>query len=154
MNEKLYPEGIDCVWLASDREGHLGAFVTGGIAPIPTYWLNSENMQIEDVEGSVCELPNASAVRMLIEIKRPDDFIEMASKGIFVYDWRDIHRTSDRCNTYELVAAPLTPITIDGLSGDLADMAKSLLFGDVAFVDGQPLDVCKYTSCRDGEGCF
>lgn len=28
-----YPFGIDCVWLASDRNGHVGAFVTADGAP-------------------------------------------------------------------------------------------------------------------------
>jgi hypothetical protein len=86
---------------------------------------------------------------MLVAIKRPDDFIELAARGVFVYDWRDVHRIrSECCNAYEPVAVPLTPITVDRLADDLAGMAKSLLFTDLVFADGQPLDVCKHIDCR------
>lgn len=152
MSDRMYPDGVDCAWLASDRDGYVGVFVTAGVGPIPIHWLNDEGMQVEDVEALIYQLPNASAARMLVEIKRPDDFIELASRGVFVYDWRDVHRTSsEESNAYEPVAIPLTPITVDKLSDSLGSMVKSLLFADVAFVDGQPLDVCKHTSCCDAE---
>lgn len=149
MSERPYPEGVDCVWVASDQNGNLGAFVTGGVGPIPMLWLTDECMPIEDVEALICELPNISNVRMLVEIKRPDDFIELASRGIFVYDWRDVNRTSNECrNVYEPVAVPLAPISVERLAGGLAGMAKSLSFSDAVFSDGQPLDICLHTICR------
>lgn len=153
MSERPYPDGVDCVWFASDHDGHLGVFVTGGVGPIPLHWLNDDGVQIEDAEALICELPIVSAARMLISIKRPDDFLELASRGFFVYDWRDVHRSSGELhNAYEAVAIPITPITIDRLSDGLAGMAKSLIFVGVAFADAQPLDVCKYAGCRDSDG--
>jgi hypothetical protein len=151
MNEKSYPEGVDCVWLASDRAGYLGAFVTGGTGPIPIYWLNHKSIQIEDVEEVICQLPKISDARMLVTIKRPDSFIELASKGIFVYDWRDVHRTTtERLNIYEPVTVPSSPMTSDMLPAGLSSMAKALCFKNVTFADNQPIDARMHANCRDG----
>ena len=148
MVESTYPDGMDCVWLAADRNGHVGAFVTAGAGPIPLQWLDGEGVQLEDVETLVCNLSHVSQARMLVTMKKPDDFIELASRGVFVYDWQDIHRTSKlSTRTYEPVAIPLTPITVEGLTGNLANKVKTLVFANVAFADGEPLTVSKHTNC-------
>ena|ERR1043166_7291195 len=93
MTACVYPNGLDCVWLASDRTGHVEAFVTAGAGPIPVAALSGASLPIGDVEQAVCELPRISNVRLLVQMRRPDDFIEMAQRGAFTYDWHDIHRT-------------------------------------------------------------
>jgi hypothetical protein len=150
VSNRSYPDGIDCVWLASDRDGHLGAFVTGGVGPIPIQALNCEDALIEDIEKFICNLRNASTARLLVSIKRPDDFIELAERGVFVYDWSDVHRTArESIHAYELVATPVSPITVNMLPVKLASVAKALKFGDVAFADKQPLDVRAHMKCGD-----
>ena len=52
MSTQPYPEGIDCVWLASDREGRVGAFITAGVGPIPAEALSSVYMPVEDIEAA------------------------------------------------------------------------------------------------------
>lgn len=152
MSDRPYPDGIDCVWLASDRAGHLGAFVTGGVGPIPIQALTCEDAPVENIEELVCDLPNASTARLLVSIKRPDDFIELAERGVFVYDWSDVHRTArESIHAYEPVAAPVNPITVDMLPVELANVAKALKFGDISFTDGQPLDVRAHMKCHEGE---
>jgi hypothetical protein len=152
MSDRPYQDGIDCVWLASDRDGHLGAFATGGIGPIPVQALDCEGPPVEDIEGLVCDLPDVSAARLLVSIKRPDDFIELAKRGLFVYDWSDVHRTTrESIHAYELIVTPVNPITVDLLPDEVANIAKALKFGDVAFADGQPLDVYMHMKCREGE---
>ena len=95
------------MWLASDRNGNFASFVTGGEGPIPIDVLNFERTPVEDIERLVCQMPIVSTVHMLVTLKRPDSFIELAERGIFVYDWTDVHRTQSKAiHVYEPVAAP------------------------------------------------
>jgi hypothetical protein len=152
LSERPYPEGIDCVWLASDREGHLGAFITAGVGPIPAEALKSDYVPVEDIEGLVCDMPHVSGARLLVSVKRPDDFVDLAERGVFVYDWTDIHRTArDAVRAYEPVAVPVKPIKVDVLPADLAAVAQALKFVDVAFADEKRLDVRVYMGCHEGE---
>ena len=138
MIEQSYPEGIDCVWLASDTEGHLGVFITAGCGPIPEQVLESTHIPIEDVESRLCELPRMSKAQLLVSIKRPDDFVDLAERGLFVYDWTDINRTAlEALHAYELVAVPSKPITMSSLPADLASLAKAAILTRVIFVTRQ-----------------
>ncbi|MGB4066209.1 MAG: hypothetical protein WBK19_20470 [Azonexus sp.] len=149
MATREYPDGLDCLWLAADRNGHLGAFVTGGAGPIPTSALSDSSFPIEDVEAAVCELPKISEARLLVPMKRPDDFIEMARRGFFVYDWRDVHRTlRESKHTYEPIAVPLTPLKMNELPEHIRKLATVSTLPDTAFVDELALDVTAVLQCR------
>jgi hypothetical protein len=151
MIDRIYPDGVDCVWVASDRNDNLGAFVTGGVGPIPLQVLNRVFVSVEDIEVRLCELPKSSELRLLVSMKRPDDFICIAERGFFVHDWRDIHRTArESTHVYELIAVPLHPISVDALSEPLRTVAASVRFGSIAFVDGDALDVRALVECREG----
>lgn len=152
MSERPYPNGIDCLWVASDRNGHLAAFVTGGEGPIPIKLLLEDGIRVESIGQRVSEVPVSSAAKMLVQVKFPDDFMDLAKRGVFVYDWTDVHRISSECRgVYEPVAVPLSPISHNILPAALMNIAKIVMFTDVAFSDSQPLDVRKHEKCRDGE---
>lgn len=152
MSLKPYPEGIDCVWLASDREGRLGAFITAGMGPIPVAALDPSHMPVEDVEGLLCQLPPVSQARLLVSVKRPDDFIDLAERGLFVYDWTDINRTArEALRVYEPVAVPSNPIIASSLPSDLAALAKALRLTDVVFAAGDAVDIRAHLSCAEVE---
>lgn len=152
MSTQPYPEGIDCVWLASDREGHVGAFITAGVGPIPAEALSSVVMPVEDIEGRLCQLPPVSQVQLLVSVKRPDDFIDLAERGVFVFDWADINRTArEALRVYESVAVPTKPITASSLPSDLSALAKALRLADVVFAANEPVDVRAYLSCAEAE---
>ncbi len=152
MSMQPYPEGIDCVWLASDRDGHLGAFITAGSGPIPAEALDSAYMPIEDIEGQLCQLPPVSQAQLLVSVKRPDDYIDLAERGVFVYDWTDINRTANEAlRVYEPVAVPTKPITASSLPSDLAALAKVLRLADVVFAVGGVVDIRAHLSCAEVE---
>jgi hypothetical protein len=65
-----------------DGDGHLGAFVTGGVGSIPILAINCKDALVENIEKSICDLPNDSTARLLVSIKRPDDFIDLAERGV------------------------------------------------------------------------
>ena len=147
MSTKNYPDGIDCVWLASDVAGHVGAFITAGLGPIPSAALDEKMLPIEDVEASLCELPQSTHAKLLVSVKRPDDFVALAERGIFVYDWTDIGRTAaNALHRYELVAAPVQPIFLDKLPHELFRLAKAAELSKISFLTDNSLDIRKHLS--------
>jgi hypothetical protein len=152
VSTQPYPQGLDCIWLASDREGHVGAFITAGVGPIPVEALSSVYMPFEDIEGRLCQLPPVSQAQLLDSVKRPDDLINLAERGVFVYDWTDIHRTArEDLRVYEPVAVPTKPITVSSLPSDLAALAKVLRLADVVFAAGEAVDIRAHLSCAEAE---
>lgn len=152
MSLRPYPDGMDCVWLASDCAGHLAAFITAGIGPIPVAALDASALHIEEVESSLCELPQVTQAKLLVSVKRPDDFIDLAERGLFVYDWTDINRTArDALHVYEPVAVPVQPIKVSALPDDLATLAKAVQLSDVGFVESNALDIRRHLSCAEAE---
>jgi len=149
--DREYPEGIDCVWLASDSRGSVAAFVTAGVGPIPVSALNHQRFSMCDTEKLINDLPVVSGVQLLISVKRPDDFVAIAERGLFVYDWRDAHRTErEATRVYELVAIPEKPIEVRALSELLAGLASVVKLGDEISVGAPELDVCADAACSRG----
>jgi hypothetical protein len=138
------------VWVASDREGHVGGFVTAGVGPVPDEALREEFVPVEDVEGILRRLPKISTTRLLSAVKRPDDFVDLAERGVFVFDWADIHRSSvEAVKAYEAVAVPHHPIGVAELPGELVIVATALKFTELAFADWRQLQVCRYLKCSN-----
>ncbi len=131
----LYPRGVDCVWIASDAKGHIAAFVTAGVGEIPRGVLSlTGEISVEDLEAELCLLPVNTSAKMLVSVKRPDDFIDLAERGMFVYDWTDIYRTSDSyVKKYEAVASPEMPLMINNLPSRLLSIANNMNFKKIDF---------------------
>jgi hypothetical protein len=152
MHSPDYPYGFDVGWIATDRNGHVGIFITAGRGPIPTRILDKGDVRVGDIEGIILDfLPRLSDYRLLINVPRPDSFIEFAARGLFVFDWTDIHRSSGSllC-AYEPVAVPLTPIAADALPPNVAPLAVGITLDEVAFADTKTVDVRRLMECRDG----
>ena len=141
-----YPNGIDCIWLALDRDGHVAAFATGGAGPIPSSVLDDGQIP-EDLELRIRALPRTSAARTLVSYKSLDDFVAIAERGIFAYDWSDVHRTlQDEIGAYELIAVPSKPIRVVDLPRDIAAFATGSKL-DMTFDGANRLDVRRLTNC-------
>lgn len=70
---------------------------------------------------------------MLVKVPRPDSYIELASRGLYVYDWTDISRGSGHLDAYELMAVPAAPIRCDELPEELRTVARSVRLSEVRF---------------------
>ena len=148
MDERPYPEGVDCCWLASDRIGQLGVFATGGSGPIPAPVLLSP-YPLDDIEETILALPKASDIDLRVRAPRPDRFVALAERGVFVYDWSDVHRTEQYIDEYELMALPYRPLTLDLLPESLSDSARTVRFGTISFATAWRVDVRAHMACRD-----
>jgi hypothetical protein len=148
MDERPYPDGLDCCWLASDRIGQLGVFVTGGSGPIPTQVLLPA-YPLDEIEETILALPKASDIDLRVRVPRPDRFVALAERGFFVYDWSDVHRTEQYIDEYELMALPYRPLTLDLLPESLSDSARAVRFSTVSFATAWRVDVRAHIASRE-----
>ena len=148
MDERPYPDGLDYCWLASDRIGQLGVFVTGGSGPIPAQLLLPP-YPLDDLEETILALPKASDIDLRVRVPRPDRFVALAERGFFVYDWSDVHRTEQYIDEYELMALPYRPLTLDLLPESLLDTARAVRLGTVSFASAWRVDVRAHMACRE-----
>jgi hypothetical protein len=158
MIERLNMGDYDCLWIASDRDGHVAAFMTAGVAPVPIHALENEHIEVSDIGNRLSALlPCVSSARLLVEMPRPDDFIALAERGLFAYDWSDVHRSeSEEIRAYEMVATPLNPITVEALPDEIAFLLEGLWLDQVAFANTPLLDIRAHRICRaegDVAGC-
>ena len=151
MIKRAYPDGVDCVWIGSDSDGHLGAFVTGGVAPIPIRALNSDVLPVEEAEKAVCQLPSISETQLLVSMKRPDDYVAIAERGFFVYDWCDVERTErESTKSYEQLVVPLSPIRSHELPEPLAQLVAHVRFSGLVFSEAKSVNVLEQFECYSG----
>ena len=133
---RMYPLGSDVIWLSADCESNVAAFVTGGAGPIPKLFA-SDLDKFELVEDMIAGLLPTGEAEMLTSVKRPEDFISMSQRGIYVYDWCDVYRSDvKRTNAYEIVSRPTAPIKLDSIPHQYLHLvdrrsANKILFSDV-----------------------
>lgn len=121
---KTYLPGIDHAWLATDDIGHVAIFTTGGEGPMPASAVPEEELALED---GLLALPVSSGVLMHIAYPRPDDYRALAQRGLYAFDWTDVHRgTSRHQEKYQLVAQPEHALMLEQLPTQLRAAATRL----------------------------
>ena len=139
-----YPYDWDLEWLAVDSEGCIGVFTTGGKGPLPRKGFKEYSS--DEFNETLWSLPKISNCILLIDPPRPNDYVELAEKGFYTYDWADVHRNKDKLNRYEIQSKPTCPIRIDDLPGAISnvivDIAMPLKFEELG-----EIDVCAYLEC-------
>jgi hypothetical protein len=129
-------EGIDVAWLAMDSFGHIGVFTTGGKGPIPSTALPS----VESAEESVALLPEVSGSELHARFPRPDDYVAFSKRGIFAFDWVDVHRVgAEASNAYELIASPTVPVKLEALPARVKALASATVFPNLAFTTSKAI---------------
>jgi len=125
--------GTDLVWLAADADGLLAAFVTAGEGPIPATALESALTE-PGLEAQLLHLPVSSSHQLLTDVPNPTSFIELSQRGLFVFDWTDVHRMlREATHKYELVCRPDRPLSVSELPPVLRAVARSVIVDGVAF---------------------
>lgn len=99
--------GVDSGWLAIDARGFVAVFFTGGEGPI-----HADADPYDDaVSDALRSMPASSPFELLATYPRPDDFSDAARRGLFAYDWSDVHPTNrELIEGYELIARPERPV--------------------------------------------
>jgi hypothetical protein len=122
-----YPHEIDLVWLAFDDTGRLAAMTTGGTGPVPAKVLASGDDDVFALEEALLGLPSISAASVHVQAPDPRSFKALSERGLFVYDWTDVHRSlANAGGAYEIVASPSLVLSLSDLPNDLRRLAAPL----------------------------
>lgn len=133
MNPPEYPHGQDLIWLAVDASGVVGAFITAGEGPIPASALPAAVGE-PPLESQVLDLPTICLATLLVTVPIATSFMELAKRGLFVFDWSDVHRSAIQATgTYELVCVPSHPIAVGALPSPLQAAAQATTLGGASF---------------------
>ncbi len=136
-----YPFGDDVEWVAVDRYGRVGIFTTGGVGPIPRAYLRAPEL-LQQLSEALWQLPERTEASLLTKVLRPDDFVAFARRGLFAFDWADVHRVTGRSGRYEIQARPLVPLSAATVVWPelIAALVEATRNGDLDF-DQRLLDV-------------
>ena len=136
-----YPSGLDVEWIAVDRKGRVGVFTTAGTGPIPKAYLTEAGV-LDQIWDAIRSLPEVTDYELVVSVPRPDDFIAFAKRGLFSFDWANVHRTKrHETQRYEIQARPRTLLTSDAISwpqelrGLFPQVTSSVLNFDDAAID-------------------
>ena len=117
-------EMIDCAWLACDTFGRLAVLITAGCGPVPAAVFEGP-VDIFDIEERLCALPYNGTIRLRLSATDVPSFTALAERGLFVFDWSDIHKVgANQTNAYELMATPSAPRHLPDLADDLRRTAE------------------------------
>jgi hypothetical protein len=142
-----YPEGWDLEWLSVDSTGQVAFFTSAGVGPIPTSVLRNPEM-LDAIPELVRALPIRSGSKLLADLIRPDDYVEFARRGLYAYDWSDVHRPRrGKTGLYQLQAYPETPITVGELTLQLQSFLGATLFPSLRFDQSRSIDVRRAVEC-------
>lgn len=121
-----YPEQIDLVWLAVDEVGNLAAMITGGAGPIPSgVFVHGD--KVLEIEEALLALPLLGTASIHVKVPNPSSFEALGERGLFVYDWTDVHRpVASALKTYELVASPSDYLNLSHIPASLKALAAPL----------------------------
>jgi hypothetical protein len=125
--------GTEFSWLAVDDVGHVGLFTTSGEGPVPNSALSQSDQNFE-VEEAILELSERSGCKLHVRYPRPDDYVSVAKRGVYAFDWTDIHQTQSRCtHRYSLVGEPELPLMVSDLPLPLQARARSTTLSGIVF---------------------
>jgi len=134
----MYPEGADAEWFGIDALGYLGRFTTGGAGPVPQIVIEAKLPWFYETNN----LGVSSRVEMLKELPRPDDFLDLSKRGIYGFDWDDVHRTKkDSRNRYELISKPFSPILFNEIQEFFSQNRPAVTFENIEFNSSNWIDL-------------
>ena len=107
INYGAYTQELD--WYAIDKNGNLGIFSAIMLAPVP----EKVKQSYDDYMGLkklITSLPKSTSF-ILTTIEQGDftDWTSYAEKGLFAFDFQDVHRSIAK-NQYDLIARPALPL--------------------------------------------
>jgi len=115
-------EGLDCVWIASDQDENVGAFVTFGSGPIFSKAVRNDWLDFEAIESAVLDLCVTSEYVDSDYVSAwpmgCSPYSEILERGFFVYDWLG-------GDVYQLMGIPINPISVTALPRPLRMLALS-----------------------------
>jgi hypothetical protein len=113
INNGGYSQELD--WFAIDKSNNVGMFSAIMNAPIPEKVKRSFDEYLL-IKREISLLPKFSPYQLVTSMAGNfSDWIGYAEKGLFAFDFQDIHR-AEKKNYYDLIAKPVHGIKADNLN--------------------------------------
>ena len=137
-------EGGEFDWFAVDADGHIGHFSTAGYGPVPLPVLERLDADQTDEVWSLGErlldLPVIGEATGHLP-GRIDDWLELARRGLFGFDWQ--HWSGP----YRRAATPSNPITITDLPVELQPLLQLIEWRGVRLAETDTIRPEELCSC-------
>lgn len=165
--------GDEYEWFCCDQADHVAAVSIAGMGPMPSLVVDALDVS-NRIRDFARGLPAGSGYKIhardvfierggistfletgdrpigadeLTE-SRLESFTYFARRGIYIYDWCDIHRPGYACSErYELLAAPDNPILVGQFPEDVRWLIQKCRIEGALFQEQRLLDVKKYWAC-------
>jgi len=112
---RIKPEGMDLEWFAVDRDGHLGFFTSNGSRILPEPVLRSWDAW-QWIRQTMKTLPRPGVGTLVVTREgNQEDWIEMAARGLFAYDFNPHDPAMDEEGDYQRIATPSQALIVDAL---------------------------------------
>ena len=141
-----YPHQIDYDWLAVDRLGQAAVFWTAGEGPLPVDTLLEQTLNEDAITKIRALAPNGDG-EVLVSLPDPSDVLLFVCRGLFVYDWTDVHRSERRTNQYELIGVPSAPTTYEIIAAIVGGPFQPVILPVDSFAGVAQLDVVSLVRC-------
>ena len=120
-------QGGEFDWFAVDADGHVGHFATAGFGPVPAVVL-TRLAELRELDERVLRLPAIGAATGHLS-GIIDDWLEMARRGLFAYDWKHWN------GPYRRAATPSRPIALADLPPDVRELVQVVTWPDVRLAE-------------------
>ena len=105
--------GLEFDWFACDETGQLGVFTSAGSGFIPATVFASTEAPYNSVIAVLAIKGTVPAIQVFTGNGRYNDWLDFATRGLFAYDFQDVHRVhADERHGYDLIARPSVPISV------------------------------------------
>ncbi len=129
----------DFMWFAIDSNGHIAALTCAGFAAIPLLVFRAK-AQYFSCFNYFLSLPRSSDIIVHKSIYATlTDWLEMAGRGLFAYDWDAGLGWYEAEKPYSLLASPKHPLTFSELPSEIQDYLQPICFSSVNFAEAQKL---------------
>lgn len=131
-------QGAEFDWFAVDGRGHVGQFSTAGYGPVPAAVL-ARLTEVQDLNQLILRLAVIGDATGHLP-GQIEDWLEMANRGLFAYDWKHWD------GPYRRAATPSRPIMIAELPTELREFIGVVTWPDVCFADAlaiRPQELCE-----------
>jgi hypothetical protein len=130
-------EGSEFDWFAVDGVGHIGHFATAGFGPVPAPIL-AHFEELRELDEWMLGLPAIGEATGHLP-GRIDDWLEMARRGLFAYDWQHWSGPSRRA------ATPSVPVHDADVPAKFREVVRLVKWPGIRFADLQsirPEELC------------
>lgn len=124
-------------WFAVDGSGHIGHFVDAGFGPVPAA-VFARLHELRDLNKRILQLPVVGSAKGHLS-GSIDDWLEMARRGLFSYDWKHWK------GPYRRAATPSHPISLADVPAHLRELLQVVTWPEVRLADSwkvRPEELC------------